>query len=77
MEGFMVKNVTVSMDAGLLQKARQRAAANRQSLNGLFREWLERYVGQPHRSGKYTQLMKRLKHVRAGRSFLRDEYNER
>ena len=73
----MVKNITLSMDATLLQKARRRAAENRKSLNGLFREWVERYVGQPHRSGKYVQLMRQLKHIRAGRSFSREERNER
>jgi len=73
----MVKNVTLSMDASLLQKARKRAAEHRKSLNSLFREWVERYVGQPHRSGEYTQLMRQLKHVRSGKSFTREERHER
>jgi len=73
----MVKNITLSMDASLLQKARKRATEHGKSLNSLFREWMERYVNQAHRSINYQELMKNLRHVKAGQNFSRDERNER
>jgi hypothetical protein len=73
----MLKNITLSAEGALIQKARRRASEERKSLNELFREWIARYVGGGRRSGNYYQLMKRLSHARPGRSFSRDEMNER
>lgn len=73
----MVKNITLSADESLIQKARHRAAEERKTLNELFREWIARYVGGEERSDKYRKLMKQLSQVRPGRTFSRDEANER
>ena len=73
----MFKNITLSAEESLLQKARHRAAEERKSLNALFREWIARYVGADRGSEKYRKLMKRLVHVQPGRTFSRDAMNER
>ena len=46
-------------------------------LNATFREWLEQFTAQTGGALEFDALMKRLKHVQAGRSFSRDEMNER
>ena len=39
-----MKNITLSADADLIEAARQRAAAERTTLNARFRQWLEDYA---------------------------------
>jgi hypothetical protein len=73
----MFKNITLSAEESLIQKARHRAAGERKSLNALFREWIARYVGADKGSVNYRRLMKRLTHVRPGRTFSRETMNER
>ena len=73
----MVKNITLSADEQLIRKAREKAAREQRTLNAVFREWLAQYVGRDDVVKKYRELMSRLEHVRAGRTFTRDEMNER
>lgn len=73
----MLKNVTLSGEERLIQRAREKAAHEKTTLNALFRQWLARYVGQDNAAASYHELMERLSHVQAGRSFTRDELNER
>jgi hypothetical protein len=73
----MLKNITLSADLSLIEKARRRAAGERKSLNDLFRQWISRYVGGQDKAQAHRRLLTRLTHVRAGRSFTRDEMNER
>jgi len=47
------------------------------TLNAAFREWLEQFTRQSGGAQDFEALMKRLKHVKAGRRFTRDEMNER
>lgn len=72
-----MKNITFSADEALIREARRKAAQENTSLNELFREWLAHYVLQPYASDQYSVLMDRLAHVKAGRTFSRDEMNER
>jgi hypothetical protein len=72
-----LKNITLSADADLIEKARARARQQKTALNAAFREWLERYAGSETAADDYQQLMKELRHVRAGRKFTRDEMNSR
>ena len=72
-----IRNITMSADDRLIQLARKKAVAEDTSLNILFREWLNRYVGQDKASQSYKALMKNLSHVNAGKIFSRDELNER
>jgi hypothetical protein len=53
------------------------AKSQHKTLNALFREWLEQFTAQSGSAREYDALMKRLKHVEAGRRFSRDEMNER
>jgi len=71
-----MKSITLSADENLIEQARLIAKAQRRTLNAAFREWLEQFTGQS-RSAQDDFLMKRLRHVRAGRRFTRSEMNER
>ncbi len=73
----MLKNITFSADEELIQKARERAAAERTTLNEEFRRWLEKYAESPRSAAAYSDLMERFDYVRPGRSFHREEMNER
>ena len=73
----IVKNITFSADSDVIEKARLRARQNRTTLNVVFREWLERYAGETGAIGEYATVMSKLRHVKAGRKFSRDELNAR
>lgn len=73
----MLKNITLSTDDKLLQKAREKALKNKKTLNMLFREWLEEYTRDNSNQLNYKELMKHLEHVKVGRKFSREELNER
>jgi hypothetical protein len=72
-----MKNITLSADEHLIEKARAVARAQHKTLNAAFREWLEQFTSKSGRGAEYDSLMKRLRHVNAGRKFTRDEMNER
>lgn len=72
-----MKNVTLSADEHLIEQARLIASAQHKSLNTVFREWLQQYTAQSGSAQEVDSLMKRLRHVRAGRHFTREEMNER
>lgn len=71
-----MKNITLSADEDLIEQARMIARGQRKTLNQAFREWLLQYTA---RSGgkELDALMKRLRHVKSGRHFTRDEMNAR
>ncbi len=72
-----MKNITLSADEHLIERARQTARSQHKTLNLAFREWLEDYVAGGETLLEYDEVMRRLSHVRAGRKFTRDEMNER
>jgi hypothetical protein len=72
-----VKNITLSASEALIERARLRAAREGKALNGVFREWLDRYAGTETSRQEYMQLMKRWRHIKSGRRFSREEMNER
>jgi hypothetical protein len=72
-----MKNVTLSADEDLIEQARLVARSQHKTLNAAFREWLMQYTRQSGNAQEVEALMKRLRHVRAGRHFTRDEMNER
>lgn len=74
---WIMKNITLSADEGLLRQARRRAGAEHRTLNDIFRQWLDQYVSQTAASDTYGALMKRLDHVSAGRKFSREQMHER
>ena len=73
----MLKNITLSAEDVLIQKARQKAMSEKKTLNALFRDWLKKYVHKNDPVEAYNQLMKRLSYARPGRKFTREEMNER
>jgi len=72
-----MKNITLSADEHVIEQARLVARTQRKTLNAAFREWLEQFTAQSGSGREVDSLMKRLRHVRAGRHFKRDEMNER
>ena len=72
-----MKNITLSADEDLIEKARSVARTQRRTLNDAFREWLEQFAASDGDAQGFQALMKRLKHVSAGRKFTREEMNER
>jgi len=72
-----MKNITLSADEQLIEQARLLAKSQHKTLNAMFREWLEQLTARSGGTQEFDALMKRLKHVQAGRRFSRDEMNER
>ena len=73
----MKKNITLSAEEELIQKARERAHREHTTLNAEFRKWLRRYALSNSKVVDYLALMESLSYVKAGRKFTRDEMNER
>ena len=72
-----MKNVTLSADEDLIEQARLVARSQRKTLNAAFREWLLHFTAQSGTGQEVDSLMKRLRHINAGRYFTRDKINER
>lgn len=72
-----VKNITFSADEDLIEQARSVARSQRKTLNDMFRDWLRQLTSQSGDASEVKSLMRRLRHVRAGRRFSREEMNER
>jgi hypothetical protein len=73
----MLKNITLSAEQNLIQRARQRAESENTTLNAEFRRWLAQYVERPPVITDFAALMAGLDYVRVGKIFTRDEMNER
>lgn len=72
-----MKNITLSADEDLIEKARAVARAQRRTLNAAFRDWLAQFSASEGDAQSFDALMRRLRHVDAGRRFTREELNER
>lgn len=75
----MLRNITLSADEQLIARAREKAGAAQTTLNVEFRKWLATYAAQQDDAAvaRFRQVMKQLGQVDAGRTFTRDEMNER
>ena len=73
----MARNITLSADEILIERARKKAEQEKTSLNKLFREWIAKYVNRDSICVEYDNLMESLKDVHPDRKFTRDEMNER
>jgi hypothetical protein len=73
----MFKNITLSAEEELIEKARDRARHERTTLNATFRQWLRQYVSRGAKTADYGSFMDSLSYARPGRKFSRDELNER
>lgn len=73
----LVKNVTLSADPDLIERARQLARSEHKTLNSVFREWLETYTRRKGDVEAHRALVRRLRHINANGPYARDEMNER
>ena len=72
-----MKNITLSADEDLIERARSVARGQRTTLNAVFRQWLMQFTQSAGDPQEFDALMKHLRHVDAGKRFSRDELNER
>jgi hypothetical protein len=72
-----MKNITLSAEEDLIRKARGIAHQRDTSLNELFRAWLRDLARQSGSVSNYDRLMERLGARHSGRTFNREEMNER
>ena len=72
-----VKNITLSADSDLIEKARQVARSEHKTLNAAFREWLQYYTSRSGDVEAFNALMNRLRHIKSNGPYTRDEMNER
>jgi len=72
----MLKNITLSADEALIERARQRAEAESTTLNAEFRQWLAQYAEHPQSAVDFQALMAHLNYAQPGKAFSREELNE-
>ncbi len=72
-----MKNVTLSADEELIERARMIARAQHTTLNAAFREWLQAFTAQAGDEREFDALMRRLHHIRSGGPYTRHQMNER
>jgi hemerythrin len=72
-----MRNVTLSAEDHLIDRAREIAREQHKTLNEMFREWLAQVSGSTDTAEEYRELMDSLSYVNAGRHFSREELNER
>ena len=74
-----MKNITLSADESLIEEARRRATEERTTLNAQFRKWLAGYVRRERQVARAEATIRELRSVitTGGRTFTRDEMNER
>ena len=73
-----MKNITLSADDNLIERARDVARAQKRTLNDAFREWLVQFTQQPGNVEEFDALMERLRrNVVLHPPYTRDEMNER
>jgi hypothetical protein len=72
-----MRNITFSANEDLIDQARQVAHDQRKTLNDAFRDWLAQYASSRSDAAGFDEFMSRIKPMRAGRHFSREEMNER
>jgi hypothetical protein len=73
----MLKNITLSADEKLIQKARRKAQEQNTTLNATFRKWLRQYVRNTTKTTDFFEFMNSMKYAVPGKHFTREELNER
>lgn len=78
----MLKNLTLSAEETLIEKARAKALSEKTTLEEEIRRWLEEYAREEtegeQRVAKFRETMEKLAHIEwDGRKLSRDELNER
>jgi len=70
-------NVTFRIQEDMLRKAREKAGKERKSLNHLVNQWLKNYSVAQDAAFDVRKYLDRVKGVKVGRKFTREEMNER
>jgi hypothetical protein len=73
----MLKEITLNAEEELIKQAIFLAKQRNTTLETEFQQWLNHYICQNQLVDNYTQLMNELSHIQVGRTFSRDELNER
>ena len=72
-----MKNITLSAEEQLIEKARKKAKKSDTTLNALFRQWLRGYTRDLTAPAELDSFLAKVDYIDAGRKFSRDELNER
>jgi hypothetical protein len=73
-----MRNITFTADEGLIEAAREQAAADNTTLNEQFRRWLEQYARRRQAARAMESVDRMRAYVRTGgRKFTREQMNER
>ncbi len=72
-----MKRITLRADEGLIEEVRLVAKSQYTTLSAAFREWLKLFASQPGNLKDFDGNMQRLRHIKSGRRFNRDEMNQR
>jgi len=73
----MKKNITFSAEGMIIQLAQKKASSENTTLNTLFRLWLKNYINLSDSKSRFDKIMKKVEYTKPGRSFTREEMNER
>lgn len=73
----MLKNITFSAEKNLIEEAREKARAEKTTLNVAFRRWLKQYVGKKNVANEIDMVMESVNYAKSGKKYTRDELNER
>ncbi|HYW41104.1 MAG TPA: hypothetical protein VE957_23575 [Terriglobales bacterium] len=70
------RNITSNTDKADIETWQEEAGSRNFTRHELFRDWARGIAGRV-RAWKYRALMRKLRYADAGRTFTRDEMNER
>lgn len=75
----MLRNITLSAEEELIALARKKAGVAQSTLNAEFRKWLAAYAHAQDTEAveRFRDVMQELGSLSSGRSYTRDEMNER
>ncbi|MDM8536672.1 hypothetical protein QUF70_07965 [Desulfobacterales bacterium HSG17] len=73
----MLKNITLSAEQELIRFAREKAQRDHTTLNAQFRQWLKEYTTVDSIAENYDAVMDSISYAKPGKSFSRNEMNER
>lgn len=62
----MAKNITLSANEKLIERAREKARREKTTLNERFRQWLQRDVNSDDTASDYGQLMTQFSYAKVG-----------
>jgi hypothetical protein len=72
-----LRNITLSADADLIRKVREKCLREHTTLNSIFRRWMRQYLNKSSKTADFQAFMSALDYVSPGRRFSREEMNER